>query len=112
MNAIPFQPQGPTVLVAASSSTGLAPTQISTANQTGAMLSNPSSVPIYALFGSSAVAAAAPTTQPSSNAGMCIPPGLMSPVSIAPSSALNWISAVTSAGAAAPGLCVTPGFGV
>lgn len=111
MNAIPFQPQGPTVLVLASSTTDSAATQISTANQTGAMLSNPSTFPIYALFGSSAVAAAAPTTALSSNAGMCIPPGLMSPVTIAPSSSLNWISAVTSGGGPA-NLFVTPGYGV
>ena len=112
MNGNAFLPQGPTVLVAATSSTGVAATQISTANVNAAMLSNGTTVPIYALLGSSAVAAAAPTTTVSSNGGMCIPAGRMVMTSIAPSSAGNWISAVTSAGAAAPGLHATPGAGI
>lgn len=111
MDSKPFEPQGPTVLVLASSTTGSAATQISTANQNGAMLVNPSTFPIYALLGSSDVAAAVPTTAPSSNAGMCIPPGIVSTVTIAPSSARNWLSAVTSAGGPA-NLFATPGFGL
>jgi hypothetical protein len=105
-----FQPQGNTVLVAASSSTGLAPTQISTGNVMGAYLANPSSaLAIYCAIGTSTVAASVPTTAVP-GVGMCIPFGTARTVVIPASSAANWISAVTSAGTA-NGLFVTPGFG-
>lgn len=111
MNSIPFQPQGPTVLVLASSTTGGAATQITTAAQQGAMIANGSTVALYFLVGSSGVAAAVPTTTPSSNAGMCIPAGLMCPITISPSSGGNWLSAVSSSGGPF-NLFATPGYGL
>lgn len=108
MNIGAFFPQGLTVLVAASSSTGAAATRINTGNVAGAMLSNPCTVPLYVAIGSSSVAAAQPTTAVPI-AGLCIPSGQTMMVGVAPSSSFGWLSAVTSAGAAAPGLFVTPG---
>lgn len=109
MTLAAFQPQGNTVLVAATSSTSVAPTQISTGNASGAYIANPSTaLAIYCAIGSSTVSASCPTT--SAPGGMCIPFGTARTVTIAPSSNLNWISAVTSGGAA-NGLFVTPGFG-
>lgn len=111
MALLAFQPQGNTVLVAATSSTSVAPTQMSTAIPAGVLITNPSTVSVYIAFGSSSVAAGQPTTG-TPCVGMCLP-GSMQPRAfvIPPSTANNWISAVTSAGTAAPGIFVTPGFG-
>lgn len=104
-----FQPTGLTKLVAASSSTGLAATQVCTGSEQGLYLANPSTVPIYVALGSSAIAAAVPTTGTPA-AGLCIPAGTQRPLTV-PGSNYGWLSAVTSAGAAAPGLFATPGLG-
>ena len=101
---------GTTKLVAASSSTGVAATQVCTGSEGGMMLSNPSTVTIYAAIGSSSVAAGQPTTGTPA-AGMAIPAGQMRSVFI-PGNGNGWVSAVTSAGSAAPGLFATPGFGL
>jgi hypothetical protein len=58
------------------------------------------------------ISAAMATTTPSSNAGICIPPTTMRTFSVPGSPAASgWVSAVTSAGSAAPGLFATPGLG-
>jgi hypothetical protein len=108
-----FAPSGNTVLVAASSSTGVAATQLSTTPGVShaVRVSYPSTgagVPIYVAFGSSAVAASVPTTALPS-AGIPIAAGDERVFTMSPSTVTNWISAVTSAGAAAPGLFATPG---
>jgi hypothetical protein len=106
-----FCPQGNTVLVAASSSTGVAATQLTTnPGIQMAYIANPSTaLPVYVAFGSSSVAASYPsTTTPS--AGMCIPFNSARVFVISPSLTNNWISAVTSAGASL-GLFATPGYG-
>ena len=108
MNIDAFYPQGLTDLVAASSSTSIAATQISTGNVCGAMLSNPSTVAIYVAVGSSLVAAAVPTTAAAA-LGLCIPGGQMRMIGVPNNPTFCWLSAVTSLGAAAPGLFVTPG---
>lgn len=105
-----FRASGNTVLVAASSSTGLAATQISTSSVGGVYLANPSTVAIYVAIGSSSVAAAQPTTGIPAT-GMCLPNGASRTVFAPPNPDRCWISAVTSAGTAAPGLFATPGFG-
>lgn len=105
-----FQPAGITSLVAASSSTGLAPTQIGGSGVPGALLVNPSTQAIYVAFGSSSIAAAASTTALLS-AGLCINPGVSKSFTIPGNPNLRWLSAVTSGGVAAPGLFVTPGLG-
>ena len=106
-----FQPTGLTKLVAASSSTGVAATQVCTGSEQGMYLSNPSTVAIYLAIGSSSVAAAMPTTGVPAT-GLCLPAGAQRPFSAPGSpSATGWLSAVTSAGAAAPGILATPGFG-
>lgn len=110
-----FQPQGNTVLVAASSSTGAAATQISTnPGVAGLRITYPTTtnlaVPVYIALGSSSVAAAVPTTSAPA-AGMPISPGADVRLSYPQNLTNNWISAVTSAGTAAPGIFVTPGFG-
>jgi len=108
-----FSPSGPTVLIAATSSTGQAPTQISTGAGMSFVvrLTAPTSagagVPVYVAFGSSSVAAGVPTTT-TPTFGVPIQAGVRSAVfTVAPSTANNWISAVTSAGAAS--LFATPG---
>ncbi len=104
-----FQISNLTKLVAASSSTGLAATQVCTGNEQGLMLSNPSTVSIYAALGSSSIAASVPTTA-TPGLGLCIPAGQMRSLSN-PGGNAGWLSAVTSAGSAAPGLFATPGLG-
>lgn len=99
-----FQISGLSVLIAASSSTGLAPTQVSTGNQGGMFVSNPSTVSVYVAYGSSTIAAAVPTTAAPAR-GDCIPAGRCRPYAT-PS---IWLSAVTSAGAA--NVFATPGYG-
>jgi len=109
MSFTAFQPQGPTVLVAASSSTGQAATQVCTGDQQGMFLSNPTTVTLYVANGSSLIAAAQPTTAIPA-VGLALPAGQTRPLSLSGrSSAVGWLSAVTSAGAAAPGLFATPG---
>lgn len=98
-----------TKLVVASSSTGQAATQVCTGGEQGVFLSNPSTVSIYVAIGSSSVAAAQPTTGTPAT-GTCIPAGATRAFSN-PGSNFGWLSAVTSAGTAAPGLFATPGFG-
>ena len=111
-----FQITGNTVLVAASSSTGLAPTQLSTSPGVvqGVRLCYPTTagtgVPIYVAFGSSSVAASVPTTSAPS-AGFPVPAGGQVTLYASGSLTYNWLSAVTSAGTAAPGLFATPGYG-
>jgi hypothetical protein len=102
-----FQPQGNTALVAASSSTSVQATQVCTGGQQGMYLSNPCTVPLYIAIGSSTVSAAQPTTAIPA-AGLCIPNGMTRAFTVVGSS-FGWVSAVTSAGAAAPGLLATPG---
>lgn len=111
MNFDAFYPQGNTVLVAASSSTAVAATQISTGSVAGVFLSNPCTIPLYVGIGSSSVAAGQPTTA-APCPGLCLPPGTDRPLSIPTAITNCWISAVTSAGTAAPGLFATPGMGV
>lgn len=111
MELAAFFPQGLTKLVAASSSTSVAATQVSTENGAGMLLSNPSTVAVYVAIGSSAVQAAQPTTAAPAE-GLCLPNGTMRWVSIKSSSDFGWVSAVTSAGTAAPGLFATPGQGL
>jgi hypothetical protein len=103
-----FQIANPTKLVAASSSTGLAATQVCTGQEQGMFVSNPSTVAIYLAIGSSSVAAAMPTTGTPSY-GACLPPSAARSFDTPGSN--GWLSAVTSAGAAAPGLLATPGYG-
>lgn len=109
-----FSPSGNTVLVAASSSTGAAATQLSTTPGVShaVRLSYPTTaaaaVPIYVAIGSSGVAASVPTTAAPS-AGFPIQANGSFVFYIGPNIDRNWISAVTSAGTAAPGLFATPG---
>lgn len=106
-----FQPQGLTVLVAASSSTSVAATQLTTfTGISGVFLSNPSTMSLYIAIGSSSVSAAQPTTAVPIS-GLCLQSGKERTFTIGATTASNWISAVTSAGTAAPGLFATPGFG-
>jgi hypothetical protein len=104
-----FNPTGTTKLVAASSSTGVAATQVSTGGDSSMHLANPTTSTIYAAVGSSSVAAVQPTTAIPAT-GLCLPGGSAKTIT---SIGLNngWCSAVTSAGTAAPGLFATPGFG-
>lgn len=91
-------------LIAASSSTASAPTQVSTGGQQGMYLANPSTVPVYAAFGSSLIQAGCPTTAVPCP-GVCVLPGQSVPFTVPPQ---GWLSAVTSAGNAS--LFATPGF--
>lgn len=99
-----FQPSGTTKLVAASSSTASAATQVSTGSQQGMFVSNPSSVAVYVAAGTSDVQAAQPTTDVPCP-GLCIPAGRALAIATPPS---GWLSAATSAGAAS--VFATPGF--
>jgi len=103
-----FQIANATKLVAASSSTGLAATQVCTGQEQGMFVSNPSTVAVYLAIGSSSVAAAMPTTGTPSF-GVCLPPSGFR--SFDTPGTNGWLSAVTSAGAAAPGVLATPGYG-
>jgi len=105
----PFQPLGNTRLVAASSSTAGTPTQVCPGGEQGLFVSNPSTVSIYLALGSSSVQAAMPTTSVPA-AGLCLPSGQHRTLRV-PGSNYGWLSAVTSAGSAAPGLFATPGVG-
>jgi hypothetical protein len=102
-----FQPQGNTALVAASSSTSVAATQVCTGGQQGMFLSNPSTITIYVGVGSSSIAAGQPTTA-TPCPGLTMPGGTQRALTVCGSS-FGWVSAVTSAGTAAPGLFATPG---
>lgn len=104
-----FRPQGNSILVLTSSSTGQPAQQISTAGIVETYIANSSTVPIYVAFGSSLVAAAVPTTATPA-AGMCFPSGSGGVLATGPNPTVNWISAVTSAGSA-PGVYATPGSG-
>jgi hypothetical protein len=97
-----------TKLVAASSSTSVTATQVCTGGEQGMFISNPTTVPVYLAVGTSAVSAAQPTTAQAA-AGLCLPSGVARPFSC-PGTNSGWLSAVTSAGAAAPGVLATPGF--
>lgn len=98
-----------TKLVAASSSTSVAATQVCTGGEQGMFVSNPSTVAIYIAAGSSSVQAAQPTTGAPA-AGLCLPPSAYRTFSNQGGN-YGWLSAVTSAGSAAPGVFATPGFG-
>jgi hypothetical protein len=107
-----FQPSGLTKLVAASSSTSVAATQVCTGSEQGMYLTNPCTVPLYVAQGSSTVQAAQPTTGIPAT-GFCLPAGASRVISVPGSApATGWLSAVTSAGTAAPGLFATPGLGL
>lgn len=103
-----FQIANTTKLVAASSSTGLAATQVCTGQEQGMFVSNPSTVAIYLAIGSSSVAAGLPSTGTPA-LGACLPPSAARAFDTPGSN--GWLSAVTSAGAAAPGIFATPGYG-
>lgn len=105
-----FSPSALTKLVAASSSTSVAATQVCTGGEQGMFLSNPSSLPIYVAIGSSVVQAAAPTTATPAT-GLCLPSGRARPFGSLGGSTNGWLSAVTSGGTATPGLLATPGAG-
>jgi len=64
MSSIAFRPSlnGTTKLVAASSSTSVAATQVCTGGEQGMLLTNPSTVTLYVTIGSSTVSAAMPST--------------------------------------------------
>lgn len=107
-----FQPQGNTVLIAATSSTGVAPTQLSTGNVMGCRLANPTTVLVYVAIGSSTVQAAAPTTAAPA-LGMPLQPSQPPQTfNFSPSLASNWLSAITTGGSGLPGILATPGFGI
>ena len=112
MSANPFRasPGSITKLVAASSSTSIAATAVCTGGENGLLLSNPSTVAIYASIGSSLVSASQPTT--SLAGGICIPPSGVKAFLVPGTPTYGWVSAVTSAGSAAPGLFATPGYGL
>lgn len=109
-----FSPTGNTVLVAASSSTSVAATAISTTEGVvhAVRLCYPTTanvgVPVYAALGSSTISAAVPTTATPA-AGMPVPAGSDFIMLAGPGLSYAWLSAVTSAGTAAPGLFATPG---
>src|SRR5262245_58516790 len=111
MNIGAFQQMGNTVLVAATSSTGSVPTQMSTGNVGGVYIANPSSTPVWIAFGTSAAAAASIPTTSAPSLGMCVLPGRARSFSISPSTVNNWVSGVTSAGTTVGGFFVTPGYG-
>lgn len=102
-----FQPQGPTVLIAATSSTaGAERSQVCTGSQQGMHVVNTStaSVPVYVAAGSSTVQAACPTTALPAN-GLCIPAQASVNLATPPG---GYLSAVTSAGAVS--VFATPGY--
>lgn len=101
-----FRAQGATQLILTSSSTGQVAQQIGAGNTVAALLSNPSTSPVYLAFGSSAIAAAVPTTAVPAP-GMCLPAGRERVFNTGPQG--NWCSAVTSAGSAP--VFATPGSG-
>jgi len=103
-----FQIANATKLVAASSSTSVQATQVCTGQEQGMFVSNPSTVAIYLAVGSSTVNAAMPTTSVPAF-GACLPPSGYRSFDTPGSN--GWLSAVTSAGAAAPGVLATPGYG-
>lgn len=112
-----FQPSGPTVLVAATSSTGAAATQLSTTPGVcnGVRLCYPTTgstpgVPVYVALGSSSIAAGVPTTATPA-LGLPVRSGETITIFVGPGLNSNWISAVTSAGSAVGGLYATPGYG-
>jgi hypothetical protein len=107
-----FAPSGNTVLIVATSSTGVAATQMASTPGVSHVLrvSVPSTsgvgVPVYLAFGSSSVAASVPTT--AGSAGIPVMAGVRAAMfTVSPSTANNWVSAVTSAGSV--NLYITPG---
>lgn len=105
-----FQPQGNTVLVAASSSTASTATQWSTNNGIfGVRCVSGSTIPVYCAFGSSLVQAAAPTTTLPCVGTPIMPNQPTAIFSITSNPTYSWVSAATTAGSAL--LFVTPGFG-
>ena len=110
LNAFQLANGALTKLVAASSSTSVAATQVCTGGEQGMYLSNPSTISLYVSIGSSSVSAAQPTTS-APVTGLCLPAGAVRTFGMPGAPTLGWVSAVTSAGSAAPGLFATPGFG-
>lgn len=110
LNAFQAANSALTKLVAATSSTSVAATQVCTGSEQGMYLSNPSTVSLYVSIGSSSVSAAQPTTGTPAT-GICLPAGAVRVFGTPGAPTLGWLSAVTSAGSAAPGLFATPGFG-
>ena len=103
-----FRPQGNSLLILTSSSTGAAAQQLSTGNATSVMLTNTSTaLPVYVAFGSSSVAAGCPTTGTPA-LGMALPFNSAKVFDYGPGNL--WISAVTSAGSAT--LYAQPGSGI
>lgn len=107
-----FAPSGNTVLVAASSSTSIAATQLSTTDGVvhAVRLVCPTTggvgAPVYVAIGSSAVGASVPSTATPS-AGTPMAPGSDLILHAGPNITYAWLSAVTSAGTAS--LFATPG---
>lgn len=95
-----FRAAGLSVLVAASSSTSAAPTQVVLNNGLPTVyVANPSTVPVYIAFGTSSVTAGCPTTAVPC-AGLCLPSGQGQAFNAGPAVLTSWLSAVTSAGSA------------
>lgn len=103
MSLTAFQPNGNSVLVAASSSTASTPTQVCAGNQQGMWIANNSTIPVYLAIGSSSIQAACPTTAVPC-AGLSLPAGQCRPFTTSPA---GWLSAATSAGSAL--VSATPG---
>ena len=103
-----FRPQGNSLLILTSSSTGAQAQQLSTGSATEVMLTNASTAAVvYVAFGSSSIAAVCPTTS-APGVGMALPFSFAKVFSYGPAN--NWISAVTSAGSAT--LYAQPGSGI
>ena len=104
-----FRPQGNTVLVAATSSTGQAATNWAPGNQSQCYVANISAVPVYLAFGTSNVAVSLPTTGTPS-LGLALPSSGYRCFTFGPNTAnAGWISAMTTNGSAS--VFVTPGTG-
>lgn len=102
-----FQPQGNTVLIAATTAPS-AGVQPSTGNIQGARIANVGASVAFIAIGSSNVSASVPTTAlPSTSNGIPILPNTAEVFTIPPN---GYISAATTSGAAS--VYVTPGFGV
>lgn len=100
-----FQQRNTTKCIAASSA-GSAAVQVSTGNEQGMFISNPTTSPVFWLDGkTSSITAAYPTTSVPA-LGSCIPAGLAGAFVTDPG---GWLSVATSGGTA--NIFATPGFG-
>ena len=96
-----------TILVVASSSTGVQATQWSTGNMPTCYCVNNGTVPVYLAWGSSTVLAQIPTT--GAGGGLALLSTLSRCFQIGPNNNAAWVSAVTTAGSA--NVYITPGYG-